>query len=152
MNKICIIFYTYISISVKYLLVLQSCGASEAVKPTPKSINNNKKPTPKWVQAACGSLLTHCLTQSDKGVMNVIQGILDLGDDDNVQRYLIIAQVISNPPSTGKYSELETYFELVSPQILSILDREDSTDGKMYHMIACHCIRSLTERSLILSR
>ena len=71
--------FCYVPISVKYLLVLQSCGASEAVKPTPKSINNNKKPTPKWVQAACGSLLTHCLTQSDKGVLNVIQGILDLG-------------------------------------------------------------------------
>ena len=41
---------------------------------------------------------------------------------------------------------------LVSPQILSIFDREDSSESKVYHMIACHCIRSLTERSLILSR
>ena len=82
----------------------------------------------------------------------MIQGILDLGENDNVQRYLIIASVIANPPSTGKYSDLENYFQLVSPQILSILEREDNTDNKVYHMITCHCIRSLTERSLILSR
>ena len=131
---------------------MQSCGASQAVKPVPKSINSQKKPTPKWVQGACGSLLTHCLTQSDKGVLNVIQGILDLGEDDNVQRYLVIASVISNPPSTGKYADLEQYYKLVCPQILSILEREDNTDNKMYHVIACHCIRTLTERSLILSR
>ena len=84
------------------------------------------------------------------------QGILDVGQSDDqtndVQRYAVIASVISNPPSTGKYSDLEEYFRLVSPQILSILDREDSSESKVYHMIACHCIRSLTERSLILSR
>ena len=64
----------------------------------------------------------------------------------------MIASVISNPPSTGKYADLEEYFRLVSPQILSILDQEDMSESKVYHMIACHCIRSLTERSLILSR
>ena len=48
--------------------------------------------------------------------------------------------------------QMEQYFKLVCPQILSILEREDNTDNKMYHVIACHCIRTLTERSLILSR
>ena len=147
----CIHQIIFLFITVKYLLVLQSCGASQAVKPAPKSVNVKQKPTPKWVQAACGSLLTHCLTNSDKGVLNVIQGILDLGENDNVQRYLIIASVIANPPSTGKYSDLEKYFQLVCPQVLSIIEREDNTDNKVYHMIACHCIRTLTERSLILS-
>lgn len=144
----------YPPLTVKYLLVLQSCGASQAVKPLPKSINTTKIPTPKWVQARCGALLTHCLTSSTNGVINVIQGILDVGDttNDDVQRYAIISTVVASPPSTGKYADLEEYFRLVSPQILAILDKEDSTDVKVYHMIACQCIRSLTERSLILSR
>ena len=63
----------YPPLIVKYLLVLQSCGASQVVKPTPKSINVKKSPTPKWVLSSCGSLLTHCLTQSKSGVLNVIQ-------------------------------------------------------------------------------
>jgi len=146
----------YPPLVVKYLLVLQSCGAGQAVKPTPKSINVKKSPTPKWVISACGSLLTHCLTHSKTGVLNVIQGILDVGNEssesNDVQRYAVIASVISNPPSTGKYADLEEYFRLVSPQILSIMDRDDESESKVYHMIACHCIRSLTERSLILSR
>ncbi len=143
----------YPPLIVKYLLVLQSCGASQAVKPVPKSINVKKSPTPKWVQAACGALLTHCLTRNQNGVLNVVQGILDVGDDaDDIQRFTVIASVISNPPSTGKYKDLEEYFKLVCPQVLSILDQEDLSEKKIYHMIACHCIRSLTERSLILSR
>ena len=67
-------------------------------------------------------------------------------------RFAVIATVISNPPSTGKYSDLEEYFKLICPQILSILEGEDASESKFYHMIACYCIKSLTERSLILSR
>ena len=135
---------------VKYLLLLQSCGASQVVKPLPKSINVARSPTPKWVQAGCGHLLTHLLTSSPNGVLNIIQGILDVGDDTHdMQRYVVIANVISNPPSTGKYADLEEYFKLVCAQILSLLDKEDPT--KVYHTIACHCVRALTERSMILS-
>lgn len=81
----------YPPLIVKYLLVLQSCGASQAVKPVPKSINNKKSATPKWVQNAIGALLTQCLIQNKNGVMNVIQGILDVGDDQSkdVQRYIL---------------------------------------------------------------
>ena len=73
----------YPPLMVKYLLVLQSCGASQVVKPIPKSVNVKKSPTPKWVVSACGSLLTHCLTQRKNGVLNVIQGILDVGTNDD---------------------------------------------------------------------
>ena len=55
----------YPPLIVKYLLVLQSCGASQAVKPTPKSINVKKSPTPKWVISACGAILTHFLQKMD---------------------------------------------------------------------------------------
>ena len=80
----------YAPLLVKYLLVLQSCGATQAVKPLPKSLNVKKLATPKWVQSACGALLTQCLIQSKNGVLNVIQGILDVGDDQSkdVQRYV----------------------------------------------------------------
>ena len=138
-------------LSVKYLLLLQSCGATQAVKPLPKSINTSKSPTPKWVQASCGLLLTHLLTNSSNGVLNVIQGILDVGHEDaahDLQKYVVIANVISNPPSTGKYADLEEYFKLISQQVLAIFD---DVTSKVYRTIACHCIRALTERSLILS-
>ena len=149
-----IVSKVYPPLIVKYLLVLQSCGAKQAVKPLPKSVNVKKTPTPKWLQAACGSLLTHVLTASKLGVMNVINGIMDVGSDDadNAQKAVIVAAVISNPPKTGKYADLEKYFQLVCPQILSIIDANDASESKAYHLIACHCIKSLTERSLILSR
>ena len=77
-------------LNLKYLLRLPNL-----LKPTPKSINVKKSPTPKWVISACGSLLTHCLTHSKTGVLNVIQGILDVGNEssesNDVQRYAVIA-------------------------------------------------------------
>ena len=86
-------FLTYLlSLNLKYLLRLPN-----PLKPTPKSINVKKSPTPKWVISACGSLLTHCLTHSKTGVLNVIQGILDVGNEssesNDVQRYAVIASV-----------------------------------------------------------
>ena len=140
-------------LAVKYLLLLQSCGATQVVKPIPKSINASRHPTPKWVQASCGHLLTHLLTSSPNGVLNIIQGILDVGHEDNqdMQKYVIIANVISNPPSTGKYAHLDEYFKLICQQILAILQKKNDP-SQVYHTIACHCIRALTERSLILSR
>ena len=45
----------------------------------------------------------------------VFKDVLDVGqsdDQNDVQRYAVIASVISNPPSTGKYSDLEEYFRL----------------------------------------
>ena len=141
-------------LTVKYLLLLQSCGATQVVKPLPKSINASRHPTPQWVQASCGHLLTYLLTSSPNGVLNIIQGILDVGHEDStahdMQKYVIIANVISNPPSTGKYADLEEYFKLICQQILAILETKNDP-SKVYHTIACHCIRALTERSLILS-
>ena len=142
----------YPPLVVKYLLLLQSCGATQVVKPAPKSINVKKSPTPKWISSVCGTLLTQCLTQSKNGVLNVIQGILDVGEAQDLQRFVIIATVISNPPSTGKYADLEQYYALICPQILQMLEKEDLSENKVYHLIACHCIKALTERSLILSR
>ena len=85
--------------------------------------------TPKWLQDACGILLTHLILQP-KGVDNIIQGILGIGSDaietegSHTKRYAIIAAVISNPRSSGgKYEELEKYFERVCPQILDILSK-----------------------------
>ena len=46
----------------------------------------------------------------------------------------------------------ESYFKLISPQILKLLSMEDTSETKTYHMIAAACTRSLTERSLILTR
>ena len=143
----------YQPLVVKSLLLLQTCGASQVKKPLPKSVNAKMSRTPKWVQEACGKLLSRCLVAKN-GVLNVIQGVFDVGtnETDNAQKYQVIAGVVSNPPSTGKYSDLEKYFQLVSPQLVGVLDREDTSEGKMYHMVASACIRSLTERSIILSR
>lgn len=156
----------YRPLLVKYLLFLQSSGASDIVrpqKPLPKSINRPASATvkpataAKWLQKVCGSLLSALLAKPG-GVLDVIAGVLDVGGDEgqsqgDVRKYQVIAHVISHPPSTtGRYSDLDAYFELVAPQVLSILDRIDPTDTKMYHMIACATIRAMAERSLPLSK
>ena len=138
---------------VKYLLVLQSTGAQEATKPLPKSINAKRLRTPKWLQTACGILLSNRLTKP-QGLMHVIRGILDIGAEtsEDLKKFQIIASIISNPPSTGKYSDLEEYFSLICPQILQILDLKDTSDAKTFHLIASACIRGMVDRSLVLSR
>ena len=77
----------------------------------PMSINKTRNPTPRWLQAACGKLLSDRLVQKD-GVMNVLRGVLDLGGDSDPQKYQIIAHAISHPPSTGSYSDLVIFMTL----------------------------------------
>jgi hypothetical protein len=80
----------------------------------PKSVNKVRSPTPKWLQAACGKLLSDRLVQKD-GVLNVLRGVLDLGgDSSDPQKYHLIAQVIANPPSSGSYADLVSLNEGVS--------------------------------------
>ena len=74
----------YQPVVVKYLLLVQSSGASQTVKPLPKSINAKKSKTPKWLQLACGKLLSERLTARSDGVLSVLRGILDIGEDDQV--------------------------------------------------------------------
>lgn len=65
--------------AVKYLLVIQSSGSSETHTTVKKnnSINvprpaRNAVKSPRWLQAACGSLLSQRLMQNN-GVVNVIR-------------------------------------------------------------------------------
>ena len=37
------------------------------------------------------------------------------------QKYAVIAGVLANPPSGGKYGDLEKYYQLIAPQLLDIL-------------------------------
>ena len=75
----------------------------------PKSVNKVRSPTPKWLQSACGKLLSDRLVQKD-GVLNVLRGVLDLGgDSSDPQKYHLIAQVIANPPSSGSYADLVSF-------------------------------------------
>jgi hypothetical protein len=93
----------------------------------PKSVNKTRSPTPRWLQAACGKLLSERLVQKD-GVLNVLRGVLDLGGDSgDPQKFQIIAQVISNPPSTGSYSDL----------VCSISLTYTYSDG---HKVVCVCV------------
>ena len=150
LNKI--INRVYQPLIVKYLLVIQSGGASKNKKTEIK--------TPKWVKTVCGELLTDRLMQKN-GFLNVIRGVLDLGggggpsqEVQQTQKYEIISRVLSTPPYST-YKDIEKYYQLICPQILSILyseDKSDSEESKELLMITCACIRGLSERSLILSR
>ena len=163
--------------AIRSLLVLQSSGATEAtrVNPLPKSINIGKRQrTPKWLQTACGNLLSKQLTaHPTQGVANVIRGILDvLGDSNNpdegdTRKYQIIANVIGNPPKAvkeGNQSDVENYYSLVCPQLLGILSTitiDNNTLGagtgaaensSIYPLVASHCIQKLSEKYVNLAR
>eukprot|EP00096_Caligus_rogercresseyi_P011028 TRINITY_DN4207_c0_g1_i2.p1 TRINITY_DN4207_c0_g1~~TRINITY_DN4207_c0_g1_i2.p1 ORF type:complete len:978 (+),score=245.92 TRINITY_DN4207_c0_g1_i2:190-3123(+) len=120
----------YQPLVVKYLLVLQS-----------------GKGVPKWVKEAVGGSLSSRLLLPN-GVVNVITGVLDVGGGEDDKKAKIIASVLANPPSTYSYGDTEHYYELLCPQVIHILKNGSPT----YKKIACEVIRSISERSLTLSR
>jgi hypothetical protein len=123
---------------VKNLLVLQ--GSSKESKEGGIS-------SPRWFSKKISELLTERLL-GKSGVINVIRGVLDIGGESmDWQKISLVAGVLGNPPK-GSYSSTENYYQLICPQILDLLNHED----KVYQMIACASIKTVAERSLILSR
>ena len=158
--------------AIKTLLILQSSGSTEASRshPLPKSINTGQRlRTPKWLQIACGTLLSAIMVnQSKHGVSHVIRGVLDvLGDAQNpdegdTKKYQVIANVIGNPPKyveKKQDSNLQHYYSIVCPQLLKILSTIAQTDdnsgstmtqhenSNVYRIISCASIQKLYERS-----
>lgn len=125
----------YQPLVVKHLLVIQS---------------NSKGP--KWVKRVCGEFLSECL-RKEQGLMNVIRGVMDVGvgTESSTQRYQIIAQVLANPPASS-YKNTEVYYEKICPQILDILALKSHPESQHFQLIACACVKTISERSLILSR
>ena len=127
---------------IKQLMVLQGSASEKK--------NKDSKPAPKWFTKKVSELLSGRLV-ADQGVTNVIRGVLDMGGDTEAmdwQNISLVATVLGNPPE-GNYASIEQYYSKICPQILNLLD--DNQD-KVYQMIGCAAIKTVTERSLILSR
>jgi len=132
---------TYQPLVVKNLLIIQS-GIAGTEK-------NQKKP-PKWYLKTIGNLLTDRLMSGDDGVMHVIRGVLDMGGDSSTydwKKVSLVADVIGNPPQ-AKYGDTESYYARVCPQLIKMLSSQESN----VNMIASTTIKTISERSLILSR
>ena len=148
---------TYQPTIVKNLLVLQSNSPPPTKTPAAKKVA--KKPTavtaapPKWFARQVGELLSGRRVASSNGVAHVIRGVLDMGDAGATAsidwtKVELVANVLASPPE-GNYASIETYYAQVCPQILRLI--ADSED-KIFQMIACAAVRTMAERSLILSR
>ncbi len=129
----------YQPLAVKYLLLLQTSGAA------------------KWVQRAVGMMLSERLAARDDGVLNVMRGVLDLGGyggdgAEATRKYEVVAGVLASPPAAASYRDADEYYARVCPQLLALLDLKDDTEAKQFHMIACHCVRAITERSLTMAK
>jgi len=132
-----IIEKTYQPLIVKYLLVLQSNSGGDGKK------------CPKWFCKTVNSLLSSRLILPD-GVLHVVRGIMDLGGEEerfDWKKIGLIGNVLGNPPH-GNYHETEVYYSKVCPQLIDLLDSEESTVS----MIASMGIKTAAERSLILGR
>jgi len=132
-----IIDKTYQPLIVKYLLVLQSNSKSSTAK------------CPKWFSKTVSNLLSSRLVLPE-GVLHVVRGVMDLGGEEerfDWKKIGLIGDVLGNPPH-GNYHETEVYYSKVGPQLLELLDSEESTVS----MIASMGIKTAAERSLILGR
>ncbi len=152
---------TYQPTIVKNLIILQSNSSpptTEAVPPRAAQ-KGAKKATvaPSWFSRRVGELLSGRLVASQNGVAHVIRGVLDMGGDSgdagaaaamDWTKIELIANVLASPPQ-GNYASVEKYYSLVCPQVLRLV--EDGED-KIFQMIACAAVKTMTERSLILSR
>lgn len=138
-----IVTKTYQPLIVKNLLILHSKSSSKGPK--------IKRP-PKWFVNTIGMMLSERLLAGDDGIMQVVRGVLDLGGNQTKDwsKVNMIADVIGNPPkSSGQYSDTETYYSKICPQLLNMIDDQNESTVQM---IASASIRTITERSLILSR
>ena len=84
----------------------------------------------------------------DNGVMNVVQGVMDIGGDGasfDWTNVSMVAVVLGNPPKYSKYSETELYF---CPQLLDLMKSEEIKVS----LVACSSIKTMVERSIILGR
>lgn len=120
---------------IKNLLILHS--KSKEFKP------------PKWFSKKVSELLSGRLA-AKSGVINVVRAIMDIGGDaENMdwEKIALVATVLGSPPQ-GNYSSTEQYYLKICPQLLNLLNYDD----KIYQMIACASIKTVSERSLILSR
>eukprot|EP00088_Acartia_fossae_P066531 TRINITY_DN8255_c0_g1_i2.p1 TRINITY_DN8255_c0_g1~~TRINITY_DN8255_c0_g1_i2.p1 ORF type:complete len:1085 (-),score=304.99 TRINITY_DN8255_c0_g1_i2:578-3832(-) len=135
---------------VRNLIVLH--GSSKGTKNSGVGGKKAAKPAPKWFSKKISELLTARL-MAENGVANVIRGVLDMAGGDiegnmDWQKVGLVATVLGNPPE-GNYASIENYYQNICPQIIHILNTQDD---KVYQMIACASIKTVTERSLILSR
>ena len=134
-----ILDHTYQPTVVKYLLIiLGSCNVKTGQKP------------PKWFVRSIQTLLSLRLMM-ENGVMNVIRGVMDLGDEGgnfDWTKVSMVADVLGNPPKYNKYAETELYFTKICPQLLELMQSEDSKVS----LIACTGIKTVVDRSIILGR
>jgi hypothetical protein len=107
---------------------------------------------PKWFSRRIGELLSGRLVASQHGVAHVIRGVLDMGDTAAAAmdwtKIELVANLLASPPE-GNYASIEAYYAAVCPQIVRLI--ADSED-RICQMIACAAVRTMSERSLILSR
>ena len=105
---------------------------------------------PMWFLKSIQALLSSLLMK-DNGVMQVVRGVMDLGGDGDTfdwSKVGMVADVLGNPPKYSKYSETELYYSKICPQLLELMRSDESTVS----LIACASIKTVVDRSLILSR
>lgn len=130
--------------AVKYLLLLQTGGEAAS-------------PHRKWVQRACGQLLSGRLTK-EGGVLNVMRAVVDASGAEaeyEARKFEVVAEVIASPPATT-YQDVEEYYSVVCPQILSLLEVDSkpssSDDEKQFGLMSVACVRAVMERSPVHGR
>ena len=136
----------YQPMAVKQLLILQTSGAREvssretvlqfllnssfsflcacpqvAGKPLPKSLNVNRAArTPRWLQAACGRLLTDVLVKPN-GLLNVVRGVADVSGESSSshhdpKKFQLVAEIVSSPPKDCP--DMDKYCSLMCSQVM----------------------------------
>ena len=105
-----------------------------------KDIKSVAALTPQWLQDACGILLTQLIAKPTNGVINLIQGVLDIGRnattggdmESDKKKCSVVTSIIATPHfHKGKYQELEKYFAEVCSQLLVLIGV--SKVGMQYH-------------------
>ena len=75
--------------------------------------------TPRWLQAACGRLLTDVLVQPN-GLLNVVRGVADVSGEssshNDPKKFQLVAEIVSSPPKDCP--DLDKYYSLMCSQVM----------------------------------
>ncbi len=81
-------------------------------------------------------------------------GLSDGKEVMKTQKHKVVASVLASPPQTG-YQSIEEYYANICPQLLDLIspcEAGEDEESREIRAVACQCVRSISERSLILSR